>query len=173
MLSVKDFLKKANAGPVVRSSVPMGLGASLPVLSIVSDHLLVSVFYYRCVPRPNDGTLIMPPDCALALDYPSGRLASFEALRMSPRATGVDFERPVGTFRHEAIRHLDREGYQAKKDELFALLDKLVAHLGGSGDFGEKDEEALRDLYRMLAEPSLLPAYRTLSPQFFSRYLDR
>lgn len=173
MLSIKDFLKKTNTSPVVRSSIPMGLGAGLPTLNIAGDRLLVSMFYYRTVPRPDDKTLIMPAEYALSFDYPSGWLASFETLRLSPRYANVDFDKPVGTFRHEAIKHLDRAGYAAKKGELHALLDALVAHLGGEGDFTRADEAALAELYGLLAEPSLLPFYKALAPQFYTRYIER
>lgn len=172
MTPIKDFLKQINRSAVVRSYVSMGLGAGLPELDIVGDHLLVTVFYYRVHPRKDDQSLIMPPEYVLSFDYPSCRLASFEALRMSSRGKDLDFNQPVGTFRHDAIKDLDRAAYQAKKDELYALLDRLIASLGGEGEFGEADERALRALYQLLAEPSLKPAYRTIAPAFFARFVE-
>ena len=85
MLSIQEFLKKINTGSAVRENVPMGLGMGFPVLNITGDRLLVSVFYYRYVLRPNDQTLLMPPEYKLTLDYPSGKLISFENLRLDPR----------------------------------------------------------------------------------------
>ena len=171
MTSIKDFLSKINTSPVVRSYVAMDRGYGFPMLSIVGDRLLVTVFYYRVLPRKDDKSLIMPPEYVLSFDYPSCRLASFEALRMSPHAEGVDFEKPVGTFRHDAIKDLDRAAYQAKRDELNALLDKLIANLGGEGEFTDEDERQLAALYQLLTEPSLHPAYRICAPQFFSRFI--
>lgn len=171
MTPIKDFLKKVNCGPAVRSYVPLGLGQGFPMLDIVGNRLLVTVFYYRVIPRKDDKTLIMPPEYVLSFDYPSGKLARFEAVRMSPRGKGLDFERPVGTFRHDAIKNLDRAAYQAKKDELLALLDKLIANLGGEGEFTDDDERQLAELYQLLTEPSLHPVYRSCAPAFFSRFI--
>lgn len=173
MISLKDFLKRTNNGPVVRSSVPMGYGRGLPLLNIVGDRLLVTVFYYKSIPRPNDQTLLMPPEYLLSFDYPSGRLVSFEALRLSPRCKNVNFSRPVGTFRHDAIKNLNRDQYQAKKDELYAYVDKLIANLGDEGEFTDADEASLCELYGLLTEPSLIPAYRMAAPQFAARYIEQ
>ena len=171
MTSIKDFLTKINTSPVVRSYVAMDRGYGLPMLSIVGNRLLVSVFYYRVLPRKDDKSLIMPPEYVLSFDYPSCKLARFEAIRMSPRGKGLDFDQPVGTFRHDAIKDLDRAAYQTKKDELYALLDKLIANLGGEGEFTDDDERQLATLYQMLTEPSLHPAYRSCAPAFFSRFI--
>ena len=116
MLSIQEFLKKINTGSAVRENIPMGLGMGFPVLHITGDRLLVSVFYYRSVLRPNDQTLLMPPEYKLTLDYPSGKLISFENLRLDPRYAKVNFDKPAGTFRHEAIKHLDRDGYKKAKE---------------------------------------------------------
>lgn len=172
MTPIKDFLRKINCSPVVRSYVNMGRGASFPELSIVGDRLLVSVFYYRVLPRKDDQSLVMPPEYLLAFDYPSGNLVSFEALRMTERGQRIDFEKPVGTFRHDAIKSLDRAAYQAKRDELYATLDKLIASLGGEGEFEESDEKSLRALYQLLTEPSLHPVYRSMAPAFFTRFVE-
>ena len=115
MLSIQEFLKKINTGSAVRENVPMGLGMGFPVLNITGDRLLVSVFYYR----PNDQTLLMPPEYKLTLDYPSGKLISFENLRLDPRYAKVNFDKPVGKFRHETIKHLDRDGYKKAKEDLY------------------------------------------------------
>ena len=77
MLSIQEFLKKINTGSSVRENIQMGLGMGFPVLNITGDRLLVSVFYYRSVLRPNDQTLLMPPEYKLTLDYPSWKLTSF------------------------------------------------------------------------------------------------
>ena len=82
MLSIQDFLKKINTNSVVRENIPMGLGMSFPVLNITGDRLLVSVFYYRTILRPNDQTLLMPPEYFLTFDYPSAKLTSFQSLRL-------------------------------------------------------------------------------------------
>lgn len=173
MLLIQDFLKKINTNSVVRENIPMGLGMGFPVLNITGDRLLVSVFYYRSILRPQDQTLLMPPEYTLTVDYPSGKLISFENLRLDARYAKVNFDKPAGTFRHEAIRHLDREGYRKAKEDLYEALNRLVAYLGEEGDFTQQEEEQLSQLYGSMTEPGLHPFYRALSPQFYTRYIEK
>ena len=122
-MPIQEFLKGINTNDVVRRNIPMGRGMGYPVLKIVGERLLISVFYYRSVLRPNDQTLLMPPEYKLTLDYPSGKLTSFENLRLDPRYAKVNFDKPVGIFRHEAIKHLDRDGYKKAKEDLYDALN--------------------------------------------------
>lgn len=173
MLSIQDFLKKINTNSVVRENIPMGLGMSFPVLNITGDRLLVSVFYYRTILRPNDQTLLMPPEYFLTFDYPSAKLTSFQSLWLDSRYSKMNFGKPVGTFRHDAVKHLDRNGYRQMKTELFDVLNRLIAYLGDEGEFTQKDEEKLSQLYSMMTEPSLHPFYKAISPKFFERYIEK
>lgn len=173
MLSIQAFLKQINTNSVVRENIPMGLGMGYPVLNIAGDRLLITVFYYRSILRPQDQTLLMPPEYMLTFDYPSGKLTSFENLHLDPRYAKVNFDKPAGTFRHEAIRHLDRHEYKQMKTELYEIFDRLIAFLGEEGNFTQEDEKKLAELYGMLAEPCLYPFYRAASVHFFDRYINK
>ncbi len=173
MMPIQEFLKGINTNDVVRRNIPMGRGMGYPVLKIVGERLLISVFYYRSILHPEDKTLLMPPEYMLTFDYPSGKLVSFENLRLHSQYSSVNFDKPVGTFRHEAIRHLNKTEYRDKKEQLFAAVDRLIAHLGGEGEFHSQDEKELAELYGMMTEPCLHPFYRALSPQFYARYIEK
>ncbi len=173
MVTIQEFLKNVNTGHVVRSSVPMGLGKSLPMLEIADDRLLVTLFFYRSILRPEDKTLLMPPEIIASFEYPNARLVTFETLRLSRRFTGVEFDKPAGLFRHEAIRHLDREAYMAEKERYYEKLNALIAFLGGGEAFTQEDEDELARLFTLLAEPGLYPYYRAASPQFCERFLRK
>lgn len=170
---LQAFLKTMNTSCAVRSYVPMGLGMGFPMLNIAGDTLLVSVFYYRSILRPEDRTLLMPPEYMLSFEYPNARLALFQNLRVDPRYSAVDFAKPLGTFRHAAILHLDRQEYKAHKEALYALLDRLTAYLGGEGAFSGEDEKKLSELFTMLTEPPLHPFYRAMAPQFYQRFIAK
>lgn len=173
MTSIQEFLKGINTNDVVRRNIPMGRGMGFPMLKIVGERLLVSVFYYRSELHPEDKTLLMPPEYILTFDYPSGKLVSFENLRLHPQYSSVNFDKPLGTFRHQAIQHLNKTEYKEKKEQLYNVVNKLIAYLGGEGEFQEEDEKALADLYGMMTEPPLHPFYRVLSPQFYARYIEK
>ena len=173
MITIQEFLKSAKNNSVVRENIPMGLGMGFPMLNIVDDQLLVSVFYYRSVIRPDDKTLLMPPEYIVTFDYPSGKLISFETLRLDARFAKVVFEKPIGLFRHDAIKDLTFVEYKEKKDVLYNTLNKLIASLGEEGNFTEEDEQELSNLYSVLTEPALHPFYKLLSPKFFARYIKK
>lgn len=173
-ISLKEVLHKINIGEAVRSAVPMGMGAGLPMLEIAGERLLVSVFYYRSNPKPGDKTELFAPKYIISVGYPDCKLAAFRTLPHEAKYASTDFTAPVGTFRHDAVKHLDRKQYVDKKNELYALLDKQIAYLGGEdGVFTAEDREKLRGLYAMLAEPSLLPFYRDMSEKFFEEYFTK
>ena len=171
MITIQEFIKKMKTNSVVRENVPMGLGMGFPMISITKESLLVSVFYYRSVVRPEDASLLMPPECILTFEYPSGKLVSFENLRLDSRFAKVVFEKPVGYFRHDAIKHLNRAEYKEERENLYNALNRLIAALGGLGEFSQEDEAELKRLYSMMIEPGLYPFYKFLSPQFFERYV--
>ncbi len=171
LISIKDILHRINCGEAVRSAVPMGMGAGLPMLNIANGQLLVSVFYYRSVPKPDDKTELFAPRNIISASYPDGKLAAFRTLPYEAKYADTDFSKPVGTFRHKAIQHLDRKGYIGKKEELYAVLDKQITYLAGQdGAFAENDRAKLRELYGMLCEPSLRMFYRDMSPKFYDEY---
>jgi hypothetical protein len=173
MILIEDFLKNINTSTVVRSNIPLGLGMGFPMLNIMGEHLLVSVFYYRSVLRPGDQTLLMPPEYQLSVDYPSGKLVTFTSLRLNPVYQKVAFDKPVGTFRHKAIQNLEREQYQEKKQNLFALMNKLIAFLGDEGEFGAGEEQEMSDLFTLMTEPSLHMFYQAMAPQFYQRFIRK
>ena len=115
----------------------------------------------------------MPPEYKLTVDYPSGKLISFENLRLDYRYAKVNFDKPLGMFRHEAIKHLDRDGYKKAKEDLYEALNRLIAFLGDEGEFTKEDEEKLSGLYTMMTEPPLNPLHQFLSPQSFERYIEQ
>lgn len=173
-ISIKEVLHRINTSEAVRSAVPMGMGAGLPMLEIAGERLLVSVFYYRSNPKPDDKTELFAPKYIISVGYPDCKLAAFRTLPYEAKYAQTNFGSPVGTFRHDAVKHLNHKQYVDKKDELYALLDKQAAYLGGEdGVFTAEDRERLRGLYAMLAEPSLLPFYRDMSEKFFEQYFTK
>lgn len=170
-ISVKEVLHKINVCEAVRAVVPMGMGAGLPMLEIAGGRLLVSVFYFRSAAKPDDKTELFAPQYIISVGYPDCKLAAFRTLPLEAKYAGTDFSAPAGTFRHDAVKHLNHKQYADKKDELYALLDKQIAYIGGEdGVFTAEDRDRLKELYAMLAEPSLLPFYRDMSPRFFEEY---
>lgn len=171
LISIKEMLHIINCSGAVRSSVPMGMGAGLPMLEIAGGRLLVSVFYYKSIPKPNDKTELYAPHNIITVSCPDGRLVSFRTLPYETKYADLDFSKPVGTFRHKAIQHLDHKGYVEKKNELYALLDKQIAYIAGQdGVFTAEDRGKLRELYGILCEPSLRMFYRDISPKFYDDY---
>lgn len=170
MISIKDFIRNIGLSAIGRECIPLDTGYGLPMLEMVGDRLLVSVFFYRTVPGKRDTTKIYPPQLIISADYPGGKIMRMNFLAACPEYCETNFDLPIGTFRHEAIKHLDKGQYKEKKNELFALIDKQIAYIGGEGHFTREDASVLRSLYTMLAEPSLYPYYKLMSGDFFEQY---
>lgn len=171
MKTIQEFIRQIGTGEAVRSLIPMGFGMSYPLLRTEGEHLLVTVFYYRSKVKPQDKTELFPPEYVLTFDFPSGRLMTFETLRVDPRCRNIAFDKPAGLFRHEAIRDLNRDQYRAKREEFYESLNGLIAYLGGEGSFSAEQEQTLSELCTLLYEPPLYPFYRTLARPFFERFV--
>ena len=82
----------------------------------------------------------------------------------------VDFCKPIGYFRHEAIRAYSRKEYQALYQDLMAEYDKVANMLIFGDPYTASDENHMRELLRLLVEPCLRPIYRILDSEFYQKY---
>lgn len=162
------FLSLAKQGAVARELIPMGISAGWPILSVRGRQLCVTIPYFRAELKPDDQTLLYPFAHALTLLWPNGRVVGYSSLRYDKAFADIDFDKPVGTFRHEAIRHLGKAEYVALRDELYGCYDALIEAIYGNRPY--EGQERMRDLFGQLMEPGLEPFYRMLGKSFFSTY---
>jgi len=168
-LTMQEFLKLLNNSETVRKLVPLGLGMGLPMLNIVGDTLCVTVPYYKSVPRKDDKTLIFPTENIIIAKWPTGNILEFRSLRYDKEYQKIDFDKPVGTFRHEAVKQWNRGEYQKKKLELYCMYDTFISSL--FSDELYTGEEDFSKLLGMIMEPSLRPFYKKIGREFYNKFV--
>ena len=156
---------------VLHAEMPMHYVPGLPMLQILNDQLCLCVPFLQYRPTGQvDRTLVYPIRYTVTLSVPEFKPRAFMDLSVDPRFANVDFNKPVGTFRHDAIKHLNKQEYDALRSELLQQYDKVIqALLLGTG-YEEQDEETMCRLMQQIAEPGLYPIYRVLDADFYNKY---
>ena len=101
------------------------------------------------------------------MDQPAG----YEDLSVNAVFSKIDFEKPIGYFRHESIKNFTKQEYKAKKEELYAMYDKIINALLNNARYTEADNDAFKTLLNIMIEPSLKPMYTALDEEFYKKYL--
>lgn len=169
-MTMQEFLQELNKSDIVRKQVPLGLGMGLPMLEIIGEELCVTVPYFKVIPAKDDKTLIFPPECVITVKWPSGLLVSYKNLRYDKEYSKVKFDKPVGTFRHEAIKNWNKGEYQSKKAELLKMYDAFIANLYSEEPYEEK---GFSELLNTIIEPSLRPFYMRMGKGFYHKFLSQ
>lgn len=158
--------------PEIEANVPMGYTPGLPVLNIINDNLCVEVPFLRYkVTGEKDRTLVYPVRYVATYLVPELTLVRFVDLAFTPEGEGTDFNRPVGMFRHAAIANLSRGEYDALRVSVLEDLGLLAAAMLGEAEMEADAHKRLRDNMSRLVEPSIIPFYRSVSPDFSDKYI--
>lgn len=172
-ICVEKILKRIKTCDfVLKCKMAQGYVYGYPVLQIKNGSLcmLVPFLKYKVTGKP-DGTLVFPIRYSVTLEIPEERFVGFDDYSFDERFAEVDFGKAIGTFRHDAVKHLNKKEYDAKRSELFTYYDKLANSLVNGTEFTKQEDEKLRSMLQMLAEPSLLPIYKVLDKDFYEKYL--
>lgn len=172
-ISVKTLVREVKTSPfLLYCELPMGYVEGLPILQIRNGQLclLIPFLKYKVTGKV-DQTLVYPIRYTVTVLLPEGRILGFQDLSAMPQFSKVDFNQPVGLFRHEAIKQWGKKEYSEKRDELLALYDKVANALLYGTEYTEEDELAMRSLLQAMVEPSQMPVYKVLDEDFYEKYL--
>lgn len=172
-ICIKRLIKDTKTSPfALGCAMELGYGPGLPILQIKNGRLCLLIPYLKYqVTGKVDRTLVYPIRYTLCLTLPEGSPIGFEDLSFDPRFQRADLSRPVGLFRHEAIRQYGKKEYAEKQNQLYDLYDKAANMLVYDTPYTEEDEAAMSELLRLLVTPELFPIYRALDPDFYGKYL--
>lgn len=173
-ISIATQLDKLKSNPMIlHSNIPMGYVPGIPVLAIRNEYLCLLVPYLKYqMTGVVDKTLVFPIRYLITLALPESTIVSIEDLQYNPHFSKVQFDKPVGLFRHKAVAHLNKEQYADLKQQLFALYDALVKSLLDNKPFNVANDSQLGQLARILVEPSLKPFYKIIDKDFYYKYLE-
>lgn len=161
---------------IQNSSMPMGYVPGLPILCILNGNLCMKVPYLKYkVTGEVDKTYVYPVRYVATIIVPEGQVVSFEDLSLNEAFAQVNFSDPVGIFRHEAIKDLDKAAYNSLRKTLYGLYDKMIEGLTSTATeelhFKDAEERQFKRLFNVILEPSLRPFYKAIDINFSNKYI--
>ena len=172
-ISVKALLRQIRCSEFVNAcQMPMGYVEGYPMFHRVNGKVYLVIPFLRFkVTGEVDKTLVYPIRYTVTAELPTGRIASFQDLSADSRFRKVDFDKPIGLFRHDAIKDLDKREFAAVKDELYCAYDAVIGSLLAGQEPAEENVEAMAKLLSRLAEPCQKPIYQALDSNFSAKFL--
>lgn len=157
---------------IQHSNIPMGYVPGLPVISILNGNLCMRVPYLKYkVTGEVDKTLVYPIKFVVTISIPEETIVGIEDLSFNTTFGNIEFNNPVGLFRHDAIKTMDKTAYSNLRKALYIEYDKIVAFFIGNREYTSDDEDNFRSLFNVILEPSLHPFYMAIDNDFSNKYL--
>lgn len=173
--SLTRLYKELKGRAEVRTLIPMGYVPGMPIITIKNEQLVAIVPFLRYKATGEvDRTLVFPIRYTLEYLLPECQLVGFKDLSLDAEYCDFDFEKVIGFFRHDAVKHMDKGAFLKFKQETIAEFDKLVNYLiGENDDYSSTDENSLTENLQTIVEPFLTKQYALLDSDFYNKYLNR
>ncbi len=169
---IKKNLK--TSGFFLNCKIPIGYTAGFPILQVRNESLCILFPYLKYQTTGEiDRTLVFPVRYGILMELPTEKIIGFEDYEYREIFKNIDFNKPVGFFRHDAVKKYNREQYKTLYDELMKEYDKVINALLGNGNYSFDDERRMRELLQILIEPSLLSVYQAIDMDFYYKYLSK
>ena len=153
------------------SNIDLGYVPNLPILSILNGNLCMKVPYVKYkITGEVDKTYVYPTKYVVTISLPEGTIVGVEDLSFNKAFANVEFHSPVGLFRHDAIKNLDKKAYDKLRSALYSEYDKIVNHLACGTCYTDTDENHFKALLNAILEPSLIPFYTAIDIEFANKY---
>ena len=157
---------------IQHSNISMGYVPGLPIISILNGNLCMKVPYLKYkVTGEVDKTFVYPIKFIVTISIPEETVIGIEDLSFNESFADVEFNNPIGLFRHDAIKNLNKEAYSNLRKALYVEYDKIVSYLTDRGAYTLTDESHFKSLFNVILEPSLYPFYRAIDTDFTNKYL--
>ena len=171
MVKIKQDLLSSDF--YLNCNIPLGYVAGFPVLKIMNGCLCVTIPYLRYQTTGEvDRTLVYPIRYGITLELPTLKVIAFEDYEYVSVFRNIEFEKPVGLFRHDAIKKYTRTQYEKLMAELMQLYDKVILMILDEIPYCAQTEKRMAELLQLMVEPSLRPMYRALNEEFYNKYME-
>ena len=172
-IKVEEMIQNMKRSPfLLQCGIPLGYVAGLPIMQIRKERLcmLIPFLKYK-VTGQVDKTLVYPIRYTVTMVLPEEQIIEYQDLAYQKTFSKVNFSEPIGTFRHDAVKHLNKTEYRALLSELWGLYDKMICMLLENTEYSVADDQRIRQLMMQLTEPSLFPIYKALDEDFYNKYM--
>ena len=170
---ILQIIKSTGKSPLgTNSGIPLEYVYGLPVFTVRNSRLCMIIPFLKYkVTGQVDKTLVYPIRYTITVLLPEGRVVGYEDLTCNSAYGKVDFTKPVGFFRHEAVKSWTKGEYKSKKKELLAMYGKIADSILYGAVYSPEEDAAFKKLLNTIIEPSLLPVYKELDEDFYNKYL--
>ncbi|MBE7011237.1 MAG: hypothetical protein E7415_01025 [Ruminococcaceae bacterium] len=170
-INIMEFLKEEKTGDFhLNCGLPIGYVAGFPIVAVKSGKACLKIPFLKYkITGQVDKTLVYPVKYVLTYSLPEMKPIGFEDLEYNIVFKHIDFNKPIGYFRHDAIKSLTKKAYAEKKNELLELYDDLAMTVVDKKPFS--DGEEFKKVLNMMLEPSVKPIYKVLDRDFYDKYL--
>lgn len=171
--SIEAIIKGLKANKCIQySNFELGYVSGLPILSIMNGNLCMKVPYIKYkMTGEVDKTYVYPTRYVVTVSLPEGTIVGIEDLSYNKAFANIEFNSPVGLFRHDAIKNLEKKAYNGLRSALYEEYDKIVKHLAYQVPYSVTDESHFKALLNVILEPSLIPFYTAIDSQFANKYI--
>ena len=171
--STEALIKKLKTNAfILNSNMPMGYVPGLPILCILNGNLCMKIPFLKYkVTGEIDKTFVYPIRYVATVTIPEENVVAFEDLSLLSTFAQVSFSDPIGTFRHEAVKDLDKTAYDNLRSTLYQEYDKIVESLVNGKGYSSNDESKFKSLFNTVLEPSLRPFYKAIDKDFANKYI--
>lgn len=171
--STEALIKKLRTNAfILNSSMPMGYVPGLPILCILNGNLCMKIPFLKYkVTGKIDKTFVYPTRYVVTVMIPEEQIVAFDDLSLQRKFAKVSFLDPIGTFRHEAVKNLDKPAYDNLRSTLYKEYDKIVKSLISGNEYSSNDETKFMRLFNIVLEPSLRPFYKAIDNDFANKYI--
>lgn len=175
VMTVEQIKKNLETGGFfLNCKIPMGYRTVFPILQIKNGSLCVIFPYLKYQTTGEaDKTLVFPIKYAISLELPTEKIIGFADFEYNENFETADFDKPIGYFRHDAVKKYSKTEYDRLYRELMSEYDKVIHVLLKGGEYGFSDEKRMSELLRLLVEPFLLPTYQTIDKSFYNKYFAK
>ena len=172
-MKTEEVFKSLKTNEVLLNNRPLGYTHGLPMISHRNGTscLVIPYLKYQMTGQV-DKTRVFPPRFVVTVIMNNGCVVKYEDLAFDYRFQKIEFNKPVGLFRHAAIRQLNKEGYLRMRGQLYESLDRLGGSMMGDWEFSENDSMTLSRLISVLLEPSVKPFYHAIDKIFYETYIQ-
>lgn len=173
-INIEEILNEIRAGGfILNCKLPMGYTCGFPTLKINNGTLcLIIPFLKYKVTGETDKTLVFPIRYKVTVSLPDKRIVGFEDLSLNDIFARIDFNKPIGYFRHESVKKYSRKEYFKKKKELFSMYSKMAEAIVFGSEYTDDDDNEFFELLNIMLEPSQRRIYKVLDSDFYNKYLD-
>ncbi len=170
--TLKNIKKLKTTDFFLNCNIPMGYTAGYPIIRQTKSGPCICIPYLKYkVTGEVDKTLVFPIKYIITLSLPNFSVVGFEDLEYNSQYKNVDFLKPTGYFRHDAIKSFSKKEYQQKREILYSMYDKFLSACLYNTPYTVEDDQNFKNLLSVMVEPCLYPIYENIDSAFFSRYL--